>query len=209
MTLVELMIGLAIGLVVTTGCLLLWASQLREERSRLAGTWLTQDLRAALALMTRDLRRAGYWGAAPTAIASGDGPAPANPYAALSTSAGAIAYRYTLDPLENGSVDPNEQFGFRLRSGVLEMQLGSGNWQALTDSATLVVTTFRVEPMAQTLDLSDFCARPCTSAGCPRQELRGLELTIVARLPNDATVTRGVRERVSLRNDLTSGECAP
>ena len=38
-------------------------------------------------------------------------------------------------PTENGIVDSNERFGFRLRNGAIEMQLGDGNWQALTDPA--------------------------------------------------------------------------
>ena len=40
----------------------------------------------------------------------------------------------------------NEQFGFRLRNGALEMQLGAGNWQALTDSGTVTVTAFSATP---------------------------------------------------------------
>ena len=73
---------------------------------------------------------------------------------------------------ENGSVDGNERFGFRLRSGAIELQLGDGNWQALTDPATLTVTAFEVEPRTEETSLERFCAEPC-AAGSSEPARRG------------------------------------
>ena len=47
-------------------------------------------------------------------------------------------------PARTAIVDGNEQFGFRLRNGAIEPQLGEANWQALTDPATLIVTSLEV-----------------------------------------------------------------
>ena len=83
------------------------------------------------------------------------------------------------------SVDANEQFGFRLRNGVIEMQLGAGNWQALTDSGTLTVTRFSVTPTVQQIALPDFCTLPCPagSSTCPpRLQVRSLALLIARPL---------------------------
>ena len=38
---------------------------------------------------------------------------------------------------EDGEVDSNEQFGFRLRNGTIQMRLGGSGWQTMTDGGTL------------------------------------------------------------------------
>ena len=59
MGIVELLVGLALGLFVVSGGLMLLAGFTDENRRLLLETRLTQDLRAASDLVTRDLRRAG------------------------------------------------------------------------------------------------------------------------------------------------------
>ena len=215
LSLIELLVGITVGLAVTAACAGIWAGQLREERSRLAGARLTQDLHAALALMTRDLRRAGYWADAGQFVAGGGAAVAANPYAAvapLDAPADTLGYRYSLDTIEDGVVGSHEQFGFRLRAGAIEAQLGSGNWQALTDPAALIVTSFQVTPTQQTLDLGAHCSRPCPVGlgDCPpRQALRSFDLQLAARLVDDPRTTRSARSRVLLRNSPVTGRCAP
>ena len=46
----------------------------------------------------------------------------------------AARYAYSRDATENQSLDGTEQFGLRLRRGVLELQIGASGWQALTDA---------------------------------------------------------------------------
>ena len=60
-SLVELMVGIAIGLIIVAGGLALLANFTGENRRLLLETRLNQDLRAAMDVVTRDLRRAGYW----------------------------------------------------------------------------------------------------------------------------------------------------
>ena len=63
LSLVELLVGLALGLLVVAGGAALLARQhLREHRALLLEARLMQDLRTAADLVARDLRRAGYWG---------------------------------------------------------------------------------------------------------------------------------------------------
>lgn len=202
LTLVELLVGLALGLFVIAVAATLLASQGREQRRLAVEHRLMQDLRTASDVIARDLRRAGHWGDAASAPA-------ANPYAPIAPSAAAsdaITFRYSRDAVENGIVDPNEQFGLRLRNGVVELLLG-GAWQALTDGGTLFVTEFRIAPVVHELNLADHCV-DCLAPGCePRQQVRSIDLVLSAHAAADAAVRRSLHSTVRLRNDLVSGAC--
>jgi len=212
-TLVELMIGLALGLFIVASASTLLLGRIREHRALLVESRLMQDLRASAELVTRDLRRAGYWGDATAALwKAGGGNAVANPYTALAPAAAAsdaVSFRFSRDSTENDAVDVNEQFGFRLRKGVIEMLLG-GSWQALTDNGTMVVQSFSVTPSVQEVSLQGVCAKPCSSGGTecmPKQQVRSLAVMITGRSAIDAGVVRSVRSDVRVRNDAVVGSC--
>ena len=213
-SIVELLVAMAIGLFIVATGLTLLTGNLRENRSLLLEARLMQDLRSAADLVTRDLRRAGYWGDAEAGVwQRGASGVTANPYTALSPSAAAsdgVAFRFSRDAAENNTLDSNEQFGFRLRAGVLEMLLGGGNWQAMTDTHTLQVTRFSVTPEVQTITLDGVCASDCPagSSTCPpRQQVRSLAIALAGRATGDASVLRSVRSAVRLRNDAVIGSC--
>ena len=215
LSMVELMVGVAIALFIAATGTTLLAGNLRENRSLLLEARITQDLRTAADVIARDLRRAGYWAAAADGVWTAAAPASVtNPYAAFapgSAASDAVSFRYSRDATENNTLDTNEQFGFRLRSGVVEMQLGAGNWQALTDAGTLTVTTFSVTPTVQEISLQRLCALPCPSGNTacpPRQQVRSLALVLSGRAATDASVTRSLRSSVRLRNDSVIGACA-
>jgi len=215
LSIVELLVGVVIALFIAAAGGTLLASHLRENRALLLEARLMQDLRTAADLVLRDLRRAGYWGAAIDGVwVAGASSVAANPYAAVAPTAAAsdaTSFRYSRDATENNVVDSNEQFGFRLRNGAIEIQLGTGNWQALTDAGTLTITQFTVTPNLQAVSLDALCATPCPAAAAtcpPQQQVRSLALEITGRLVADATVTRSVRGAVRLRNDVIVGACA-
>ena len=214
LSLIEMMVGLALGLLITALAGTLLVSHVRENRSLLLEARLMQDLRSAADMVTRDLRRAGYWAGATAGVWSHDTSATLpNPYAVLapdSAASDAVRFRYSRDSTENNTVDSNEEFGFRLRNGSIEMLLGAGGWQALTDAGTLNVTTFSVTPLVERIDLQASCSKPCPSGSTtcpPRQEVRSLALQITGRSTTDALVTRSVRSQVRLRNDSFTGAC--
>jgi prepilin peptidase dependent protein B len=214
LSLIELMVGLAIGLFITAASATLMASHLRENRSLLLEARLMQDLRTAADVITRDLRRAGHWGDATSGVwLPGTSTTSVNPYAAVApagAASDAVSFRYSRDGSENQLVDSNEQFGFRLRNGTIDMLLGAGNWQALTDAGTLVVTAFSVTPSTATIDLQGACSKACPSGSThcpPQQQVRSLALLISGRAVTDPGVTRSVRSQVRLRNDHFTGAC--
>lgn len=214
LSLVQMMVGLAIGLFVASAAATLLGGTERDTRQHQLERRLTQELRTTADLVTRDLRRAGYWGDAGAGVwTPGAAAVRGNPYGAVTPAAAAsdaASFRFSRDTTENHAVDSHEQFGLRLRRGVLEMQLGTGGWQALTDAGTLTVTEFVLTPQQQTLSLPNLCARPCPAASTscpPRLEVRSLVLSLSARAVADPNVVRSLSSELRLRNDAVSGAC--
>lgn len=59
LSLVELMVGIAVGLFVVAGAIGVVTTQLGDNRRLLLETQVQQDLRATADIITRELRRAG------------------------------------------------------------------------------------------------------------------------------------------------------
>ncbi len=216
LSMIELMVGTAIGLIVAAAAASVVSAHLRESRRVQLEARLTQDLRSAADLVARDLRRAGYWAVSASGVRGSDGTAwpIANPYGPeIAGTAASDSVRLSFDrgAGAGAAVGDDERFGFRLRNGAIEMQLGAANWQALTDAGTLVVTAFTVVPRIDEVSLAGFCERPCpvASATCPpRQQVRSFALTLTARSATDTALTRTLHSSVRTRNDAVVGSCA-
>lgn len=210
LSMVELMVGVAIGLFVVAGATMLVSNQLGDNRRLLLETQIQQDLRAAADIIVRDIRRAGYWGAAETGVwHAGAVAVSTNPYVALTPASGvasAVQFAYSRGAVENGAVDVADEAGFRLVNGTIQMRVG-GNWQPLTDDKTLRITNFTITMAVRQLPLS--CFKDCGgAANCPpTQSLREVAVLIDGRAANDASVRRSVRSNVRLRNDQITGAC--
>jgi prepilin-type N-terminal cleavage/methylation domain-containing protein len=194
-TLAELLVGLAVGSLVLTAALWAVGTHLALQRRQQLALQLDQELRAAAELMTRGLRRAGFWWGADSTL-----PTP-NPYAAWSVSAGpdagsAMVRMAHAHPqrAEDDARTRDEEQGFRVRAGVLETQLGEGNWQALTDPRLLRVTR---------LDLAPRLERTCPAG----LVVRSLDITLQAQAVADASVRRQWSSTVRLRNDIVGAAC--
>lgn len=225
LSLVEILVAIALGLMLVSAVATLLVSHIGEHRRMLAEVRLMQDLRAAADLVTRDLRRAGYWGRAEQAVAEGT-PPPPNPYSGVwpDAQAGAttaLGYSYSRDDTEDGLASSNERFGFRLnaRTHVLEMRLGGAginpdagdSWQPLTDPNALLVTQFAVTNTQHSINLLEHCPSPACASGStscpPRLHVSMLAVEIGATDPRDRSLTRVLRTQVRTRNDVLSGAC--
>jgi type IV pilus assembly protein PilW len=216
LSIVEMLVGVTVGLIVVAAATLMVAGQLGDNRRLLLETQIQQDLRAAADLMARELRRAGYWKDVHRSTAAGSEllPSLANPYAGVQPaadglSANAVTFVYAdRDRAENNAIDDDERLGFRLNGSALESQLGAGNWQPLTDDRSLRVTSFTVQTRMQPVTLD--CPLAC-SAGvtpCPPvQEVRSYTIDITGEAVHDARVRRSIRTQVRVRNDAIIGEC--
>ncbi len=229
LSLVEILVAIALGLLLVSAVATLLVSHIGEHRRMLAEVRLMQDLRAAADLVTRDLRRAGYWGRAHQAVADvTQEPAQTNPYAGVwpDAQAGtttALGYSYSRDDTEDNLASNNERFGFRLnaRTHVLEMRQGGAaitpdtgdSWQPLTDPNAIQITQFAVTNTQRDLSLLAHCPTPVCDSGsstCPPRLLMNLlTVEIVATDPRDRSLTRVLRTQVRARNDQVIGACPP
>ena len=217
-SLVEIMVGLAVGLFVVGGALSSFVSNVTSSRRMLVEARMHQDLRAAADLISRDLRRAGYWGNAirgTIAVGSGSATTP-NPYGAIATAASSVGYNYSTaangSSAENDALDVGEQFGFRIAGdGVIQMQMAANNWQDLTDKNVMKVTSLSIDSTGTaSIPMGSACATPvaANAANYPYIVLRQYTLTLTAQAADDASVTRQLRIRVKARNDVFTGACA-
>jgi len=213
LSLVELLVGLAAGLTVVSIALLAWAQQVRETRQLLLETQLMQALRTTTDLMTRNLRRAGHWAAATDGVWQGESSLlKANPHSLTAVTPQEVNFSRT--PPGTAEPEPVDQgrLGYRLRQGVVEMRIGLGTWQAMTDPGRLVVTEMTLGSEVLGEPLSRLCAQACpvdAGSSCPpRQDVKRIALTLRAASARDPSVTRELRSAVRLRNDTLSGSCA-
>lgn len=201
LSLVELMVGIAIGLVVVAGAVLVTTGQLGDNRRLLLETQLQQDLRATADIIARELRRAGSTNAGQAAVWSpGSAGAQRNLFAAINPEAASASETNFSYRRSAGAVGP---YGFKLEGNVIKTQLGPAGWQDLTDGATMRVTAFTVTPQPGNEEQIP-CPRPCadgTSACWPTVTVRQYRVEITAQAVVDAQVTRSIDSLVRVRND--------
>lgn len=198
LSLVEMMVGITVGLLVVAGASVLVSGQLADNRRLVAEAQLQQDLRATADIMLREIRRANavntpadmVWNPAAATDAQ------ANPHwPAFSVSAGTIEFEYVGD---SGTLER----GFRLNAGgVIESKLGT--WQALTDGNAIEVTRFDVVERPDGVALVH-CPNACPdgSTDCwPRVTTHSLQIDIEARSRAVPEIERRYQTVLRLRND--------
>jgi type IV pilus assembly protein PilW len=213
LSLVELMVGAALGLFVVAGALQLHAHHLRDNRQLLVEARLQQELRAAVDLVARQLRRSGYWQHALAGVARLPyDDAGGNPHSALTTASPA-AFGADVDDAPGATTDASSRWGLRLNGHRLQARIGAGGWQDLSDPAFVVVEAFELLPTERAVDLLARCVVevcPAGSTSCPpRQLIRSVEIVLRGRASADAALVREARETVRLRNDAIVGACPP
>ena len=138
LTFVEVLVGLAVGVIVIGGGLSIYASSVRSGSQTLLASKLNQELGALMLVMTNDIRRAGYWA---TAIAN---EADQNPFNLPGSTAlvvvddmdadavqpptgqgSCITYAYDATYIPGnigGLLESNDLFGFRLNGTSVQMR---------------------------------------------------------------------------------------
>jgi prepilin peptidase dependent protein B len=229
LSMIELMVGLTLGMLVVVGGISLFVNNAVTSRQLNQETRINQDLRAAVDLIARDLRRAGYWGdslrgtVATSATSSTTTP---NPYRAITAATGQIEYSFSRDTTEDDTLGNNEQFGFRLNAGAVEMKTdGTPTWRTVTDPATLTVTGFTITPTETDVVVNNACSRVCCTAAdvaaavagcsavtlsagsCPTVKIRQYLVAVSGSSTTNSTIIRSLSARVRARNEQFSGTC--
>jgi type IV pilus assembly protein PilW len=181
-SLVELMVGCALGLVLSGMAAQLFARQVHAQREQLVEARLHQDLRAAGDLIVRSLRRAGQHGM---------GDSGANPHRAIAITATSLTTSHTRDAPDNGVLDDRERAGFRVADGGLQAMVG-GRWQALTDPAVVRIVRF---------DLAMTPHSAVVPGECAALVAREVSVAIEGHPAADPRRLRRVHTSVAVRND--------
>lgn len=191
-SLIELMIGIMLGLLVLTAVAAMLLSMVRSDADNLKGVRLSQEMRAALSLMSRDIRRAGGSAVSgPTTMATFSN---INALSTLATSPStSITFFYDAD--WDGTLDAaTETFGYRLDSAnhTIEMLNNGATWTDITDSNVINITT---------LGFTQTCVNESGIF------MRQVNIELSGRLTNDATTSRRMTESVKIRNDYSTANC--
>ena len=138
LTFVEMLVGMAVGVIVISGGITIYASSVRGGNDALLASKLNQEIGALMHVMANDIRRAGFWG---TAI---DGRPDENPFnvpgatslvvmddmannavQAATGNGSCITYTYDATYVPGsaaGVVEATDLFGFRLNGVVVQMR---------------------------------------------------------------------------------------
>jgi type IV pilus assembly protein PilW len=228
-SIVELLVGVVVGLIVVTGAIKMVGDTLASNRRLLLETRVNQDLRAAADLIVRDIRRAGYWNNAVSGVFSTTGTVATTPNPHRNISLASNVIKYTFARNADNTVDANEWAGYRLQSGVLEFLVARDDannvdtWQAITDPKVVTITTLTIDPLAtpRVVELFTYCAcltkLTCAAADFqtggayagtrPLLTIQQFDIVLAGEAANDPTVRREIRETVRVRNDRMEGTC--
>lgn len=218
-SLVELMISIVVGLIVVAGVISIFSSTIKSYTDNLRMTRLNQELRVAMDLMGRDIRRAGYRGDANVALISSLDP---NPYALMGsqdnltiTGGNCITFSYDKDgdyssaspppPGKVALVESEDRSGFWLQSGAIQWRHGAsspstvcssntGNWNSITDGNTVNIT-------ALNFSFVPYPPPRIRIASGVFRIIRGVTITLTGELVNDPNIKRTITETVRVQND--------
>lgn len=219
LSIIELMVGAAVGLIVMIGSFALYMNASQSGLNSQRQIRLTQEARAVLDVMVHEIRRSGYWSNA----ASGD----KNPFTErlsapkkdLFVAGNCILFTYDATFLNaSNTVNSHDHFGFRLNGAALEMlpdnpgaidtSAGCNNaagWQKLTDPNDVSITAMsssvqykclhQTSPAAATNNAST----PCATSGDVETRTVSISLTMVSTADSTNTIT--VTDTVLLPNN--------
>ena len=138
LTIVELLVGMAVGVIVIGGAIVVYTSSVQKSNDTLKSSRLNQEVAGLLLVISNDVRRAGYWEnpgmlsfdqnpfSQPNATALVVRDDMTNDAQQPPTGQGScITYAYDATYLPGntpGAIDSADLFGFRLNNGVVEMR---------------------------------------------------------------------------------------
>jgi len=148
-TLIELMIAIAIGLIVVGATIAIYITAVGSSSSTIKSARLNHDLEAVMALMINDIKRSGYWSGAVVGADSRS-----NPFTTATTNINipiSTCILYSYDVSNDGVVDGNEYYGFKLLNNTIRMRktgtttdsadCSDGTWEEFIDGNQLNITT--------------------------------------------------------------------
>ena len=214
-TLMELLIATVISAVVVTGMIALMANTLGSSTVTIGMTRLTEELRAAMQIVSRDVRRAGFYGDIVSCIAQGTcgGSADFSPVELIAQSGGSadcirVAYDRDGDNTSDGVPSEVVFFRYNVTSSVGRIQLktsgnatdadcSEGTWTDITDPRMIHISNLEFD------DTGTFTTVISSSSdGDTTVTTRIVEITMTGNLIGNTDIQRQIVNEVRVRNDL-------
>jgi len=210
LTLIELLIAMALGIFVTGTVITVFTTTVKYNADNLQMIRLNQELRGAMSLISRDLRRAGYFNSATVNTTYLD-------QFGGSLAGDCIHFAYDIDA--DGTIGNSDYLAYKLKDN--EIKLGNSTttafdcgtpdstsgWEALTkynstgDRSGIKVTQLQFEPECS---IAGGTVNPGSFTCTGGIEVRNVVITITGQVttPADGTiVSRTLTETIKLRND--------
>jgi type II secretory pathway component PulJ len=219
-TLLEALISLALGVIVTGAMVSLMGNSMGSATRIIEMSQLTDELRNTMHLVTRDIRRANYSPLSHLCYGNSDcgsdgtitGHGDISISSVLQTD---DCVTFDLDRAwdDDGGSTNNDSGGFRRTLsggvGVIEMWIGdaspncnanSDDWVAVTDPGFVDITQFTVD------DDDSFEDTVSEEGGATfNQRVRQINITVSGQLIMDNDINRTLIDEIRVRNDFISG----
>lgn len=219
-TMMEVLIAMSISLVVTSAMIAMMSNSLGTTARIIHMTKLSDDMRVAMQMMTRDLRRTSYNARSMYCYGNEDCTTDGTLTAAgdinlIDTDADTVfdCMTFLTDRDFDGDSTENDAGGFRRVPvdgvGVIQMwtggpspdcnsDAGSAGWVAITDPEQMNITSFEIDDSLSYTEivLQDINGNTVT------QKVRKLRMSLAGALVLDSSITRQVEDIISVRNDL-------
>jgi type II secretory pathway component PulJ len=223
-SLMEVLVAMSISLVVTASMIALMSNSLGNTARIIKMTKLSDDMRVAMQMMTRDLRRSSFNANSMLCYGNADCATDGSITAAGDvTIVNNSCFWFQMDRADgpnalNGNSTDDATGGFRRRSetvdgeqfGWIEMYTGtappscneadeSAGWVAITDRESMNITGFNIDdtPLSyEQLVLQDVNGNEMW------QRVRKIRMIVMGQLVMDPSIVRRMEDVISVRNDL-------
>lgn len=184
LSLIELMVGIAVGLVVLASMTVLLVNNVKASKEAVQSARLNQQLRAALDLIASDVRRANYGSTANTITLSSNQLVTkySNHTRTVTLSDGAILYTDDVDGISEKLTDPS-------LITVTSLQFCFVNTKE---------TAAADDSCSTTLPSADSVAVTGTSKTI---KVQGIRISVTGRLVADSAISKSLTTTVRVRND--------
>ncbi|MEE4293209.1 MAG: prepilin-type N-terminal cleavage/methylation domain-containing protein [Xanthomonadales bacterium] len=214
-TLMEVLIAMTISLVATAAMVAMMSNSLGTTARIIHMTKLTDDMRVALQMMGRDVRRSSYNVGSMYCYANEDCGSDASGVTLagdVNINDAGTCFTFLLDRGWDRNSTNDGAGGFRRVTingvGVLEMwtgdsapdcsdAAGAAGWVEITDPENMDITTFAVDDsLSYTRTILD------DGSNTIQQKVRKIRMNMAGRLVMDNSITRTLEDIVDVRNDL-------
>ena len=208
--LIEMLVSMALSVLAVSVMVILMASTLGTGSATIQMSRLSQELRASMQLMSRDLRRANFHSSFYNCYANVDCRDDLGIAAYVDTihiNEAGNCFWYWLDRDGDGDLSNDAVGGFRYSTisgiGVIQMRTtgnsaancdDSDGWELITDPNTVEITSFVVSD-------SDSYTETLSAAG-DVQVVEKIRLNINGRMTTNPDVQREIQDLVLIRNDI-------